>query len=173
MGRLVWDWQRFVEDPETGKRVSRANPEHEWITTEVSALRNFDDATLAKVQALKARFAGWAGNTSQTKKRLLSGLITYACCGGTMTVARRDFYHCNTRREKGKCDAKHGIAATDLEARVLAVQDAAGKVLPDCPSSGDLRPLWWLRIGGTGSSGCEVRQRGRGAASAAESGSDS
>ena len=71
------------------------------------------------MQALKSRSTGWAGNKLQTKKRLLSGLVTCACCGGAMTVAWRDRYYCNARREKGTCDGKHGIAAADLEARVL------------------------------------------------------
>jgi len=119
LGRLVWNRQRFVKDPETGKRVSRANPEHEWITTDVPELRIVDNETWATVQALKSRFTGWTGNKRQTKKRLLSGLVTCACCGGTMTVARRDRYYCNTRREKGTCEARHGIAAADLETRVL------------------------------------------------------
>ncbi len=35
LGRITYNRQRFVKDPETGKRVSRLNPEHEWITTEV------------------------------------------------------------------------------------------------------------------------------------------
>jgi len=52
LGRLVWNRHRFVKDPETGKRVSRANPEHEWITTEVPALRSVDEETWAKVEAL-------------------------------------------------------------------------------------------------------------------------
>jgi hypothetical protein len=63
LGRLVWNRQRFMKDPETGKRVSHANPEHEWITTDVPELRIIDEETWAKVQALKARFTGWAGNT--------------------------------------------------------------------------------------------------------------
>jgi hypothetical protein len=63
LGHLVWNRQRFVKDPETGKRVSRGNPKHEWITTDVPSLRIIDDDTWSEVQALKARFAGWAGNT--------------------------------------------------------------------------------------------------------------
>jgi site-specific DNA recombinase len=29
-GRLVWNKVRMVKDPDTGKRVSRANPRSEW-----------------------------------------------------------------------------------------------------------------------------------------------
>ena len=119
LGRLIWNRQHFVKDPETGKRISRPNPEAEWITTEVPELRIIDDETWARVQELKSRYAGWAGNTRQTRKRLLSGLAVCACCGGSMTIARRDRYYCATRREKGTCDASHGIAAANLEARVL------------------------------------------------------
>jgi len=44
VGRLVWNRQRYVKDPSTGKRVSRINPESEWIITEVPDLRIVDDA---------------------------------------------------------------------------------------------------------------------------------
>lgn len=34
-GRLVWNRQRYVKDPDTGKRVSRTNPADAWIITDV------------------------------------------------------------------------------------------------------------------------------------------
>jgi site-specific DNA recombinase len=34
-GRLVWNRVSMHKDPDTGRRVSRANPENEWITTPV------------------------------------------------------------------------------------------------------------------------------------------
>ena len=124
IGRLVWNRQRFVKDPETGKRVARPNPETEWIVTEVPELRLIDDDLWAQVQARKARYASHAGNRRQSKKRLLSGLVKCASCGGNMTIARRDRYYCTTRREKGTCKATSGIAATELEDRILsALQD--------------------------------------------------
>jgi len=33
IGCLVWNRQRFIKDPSTGGRVSRRNPETEWIRT--------------------------------------------------------------------------------------------------------------------------------------------
>ncbi|MGH6893902.1 MAG: recombinase family protein, partial [Dongiaceae bacterium] len=33
IGRLVWNRQRFLKDPSTGRRVSRRNPEEDWIRT--------------------------------------------------------------------------------------------------------------------------------------------
>ena len=43
LGRLVWNRLRYVKDPETGKRVSRVNPESEWIIHDVPELRIIDD----------------------------------------------------------------------------------------------------------------------------------
>ncbi len=39
VGRLVWNRQRFVKDPNTGRRVARPNPESEWVVQEVPELR--------------------------------------------------------------------------------------------------------------------------------------
>jgi len=43
-GVLVWNRLRYVKNPATGKRVSRINPETDWVRTEVPALRIVDDA---------------------------------------------------------------------------------------------------------------------------------
>ena len=39
VGRLVWNRQRYIKDPWTGKRLARPNPESEWIIHEVPMLR--------------------------------------------------------------------------------------------------------------------------------------
>jgi DNA invertase Pin-like site-specific DNA recombinase len=44
IGRLVWNRQSFVKDPDTGKRQARLNPRSEWIVQEVPKLRIVDDA---------------------------------------------------------------------------------------------------------------------------------
>ncbi|MBL4871942.1 MAG: recombinase family protein [Rhodobacteraceae bacterium] len=119
VGRLVWNRQRFVKDPDTGKRQSRLNPPEEWITIEVPDLRIIGQDVWKQAQALKARYASHAGNKRQTKKRLLTGLVKCGCCGGNMTIARKDRYYCAARREKGTCNASHGIAAAEVESRVL------------------------------------------------------
>ena len=43
IGKLVWNRQRFLKDPDTGKRIARPNPEDEWIVQEMLALRILDD----------------------------------------------------------------------------------------------------------------------------------
>ncbi|WP_352676509.1 recombinase family protein [Mesorhizobium australicum] len=39
VGVLVWNRQRFIKNPRNGKRVSRMNPENQWIRKEVPHLR--------------------------------------------------------------------------------------------------------------------------------------
>src|SRR5262245_4511488 len=43
-GRITHNRQRFVKDPETGKRIARPNPEHEWVTREVPRLSIIEEA---------------------------------------------------------------------------------------------------------------------------------
>ena len=38
IGRLVWNRLRYVKDPETGKRVSRLNPDSGWIVQNVAGV---------------------------------------------------------------------------------------------------------------------------------------
>ncbi|MBU9700028.1 recombinase family protein [Rhodobacteraceae bacterium HSP-20] len=119
LGRITYNRQRFVKDPDTAKRVSRPNPEHLWITKEVPELRIIDDATWDAAQALRARYSSRAGNKRQTKKRLLSGLVRCAGCGGAMTIINRERYSCSARRERGTCSCPVSISAAELETRIL------------------------------------------------------
>jgi DNA invertase Pin-like site-specific DNA recombinase len=119
LGRITYNRQRFAKDPETGKRVSRLNPEHEWIVTEVPHLRVIDDETWGRVQSIKARYTSCRGNKRQTKKRLLTGLVKCGACGGSMTIVNRERYYCSAKRERGTCTSSLGIKATELEDRVI------------------------------------------------------
>ena len=118
-GRITYNRQRFVKDPETGKRIARPNPEREWVTREVPGLRIIEDDLWERAQAIKQRYSSRWGNKRQSKKRLLSGLLKCGRCGGGMTISRGDRYYCSARREKSTCDADRGIGAHELEERVL------------------------------------------------------
>ena len=119
LGRITYNRQRFIKDPETGKRRSRLNPEHEWVVTDVPHLRIIDDDVWNRVQAIKARYTSKVGNKRQTKKRLLTGLIKCGSCGGSMTIVNRERYSCSAKRERGTCDSPVGITVSELEDRVL------------------------------------------------------
>src|SRR5262245_58917942 len=118
-GRITYNRQRFVKDPETGKRTARLNPERQWVTREVPRLSIIEEALWERVQAIKQRYSSRWGNQRQSKKRLLSGLLKCGRCGGGMTISRGDRYYCSARREKSTCDADRGIGAHELEERVL------------------------------------------------------
>ena len=49
-GTIVYNRQRFLKDPMTGKRVSRPNPESEWQRQDVPELRIIDEALWRDVQ---------------------------------------------------------------------------------------------------------------------------
>lgn len=43
IGRIIWNRQRYVKDPDTGRRLARINPAEARITKEVPDLRIMDD----------------------------------------------------------------------------------------------------------------------------------
>lgn len=44
-GRIVWNRQSFVKDPDTGRRISRVNPREQWMTADAEHLRIVDPET--------------------------------------------------------------------------------------------------------------------------------
>ena len=132
VGRLVWNRQRFVKDPDSGKRISRLNPESEWIAQEVPHLRIIDDALWQRVKERqeatgRKRDDDGAGDTGQFRfweqqrpKYLFSGLSKCGCCGGGFSMISSTLLGCSTSRNKGTCDNRTNIRRDRLEARVLA-----------------------------------------------------
>ena len=129
IGRLVWNRQRFVKDPDTGKRVSRPNPESEWIVKDVPELRIVVDelwqAVKARQRAVKV-VRGADGREAENHfrdrrrpKYLFSSLTRCGCCGGGYTMISADLVGCATARNKGTCANRVNIRRDGLEARVL------------------------------------------------------
>jgi DNA invertase Pin-like site-specific DNA recombinase len=126
IGRLVWNRQRFVKDPTTGKRVSRLNPQSEWIVREVPDLRIVDqelwNVVKTRQQVVRTDHATQQENHFRDRRRpkyLLSGLTICARCGGGYAMISRDLVGCATARNKGTCDNRLNIRRDRLEARVL------------------------------------------------------
>lgn len=132
IGRLVWNRQRFLKDPDTGKRVARPNPRSEWITKDVPELRILDDELW---QAVQTRYAGvqrkWKSadegkrfNQFRRPKYLFSGLTKCGECGAGFVVYSREQLGCFGTRDRGTCTNKLTISRLEVEARVLsALQD--------------------------------------------------
>jgi site-specific DNA recombinase len=50
IGRLIWNRQRFVKDPATGKRQARPNPPEDWVIEGVEDLRIIEDELWHRVK---------------------------------------------------------------------------------------------------------------------------
>lgn len=102
IGRLIWNCLRYIKDPSTGKRVSRLNPESEWIIKDVPELRIVDDELWQSVRALQGEIAEKYANVTEVvrkhhkknrlngtrrPKSLLSGLVFCGCCGAPTRFA--------------------------------------------------------------------------------------
>ena len=133
-GVLVWNRQRFVKDPATGRRVSRKNPESQWIRTEVPHLRIVDDALWQAVrnrqQDIARLFEATAIGVREARAKrlhaakrpvsLLSGLLICGCCGGRYGLIIRDRFGCLNHHRRGTCDNNRTIRRERIEQRVLS-----------------------------------------------------
>ena len=120
IGETVWNRQRFVKNPSSGRRVSRLNPESEWKRAIDPDLRIIDEETWEAAAAIKARRSNEKSHHITKPKHLLSGLIKCGACGSSYTVAGRDRLACSRHRESGDCSNNRSIARHHVEERVLA-----------------------------------------------------
>ncbi len=107
-GKLVWNRLRMIRDPETGKRVSRMNPESEWQKADVPHLRIVDEETMSIVTERVNGRRSRSGSYTPRNKRILSGLLVCGACGGGMTLDGKTNNHprirCSRSKESGSCD---------------------------------------------------------------------
>ncbi len=129
IGRLVWNRLRYIKNPDTGKRVSKLNPEDEWIVKDVPELRIIEQDLW---EAVKVRQLSVTRNTrpdvnadkpfwEKTRPRyLLSGLLKCGVCNGNYTKISQNLFGCATARNKGTCDNRLNIRTDAVEAVILA-----------------------------------------------------
>ncbi len=119
-GTIVYNRQRFVKDPSTGKRVARENPESEWHRKETPELRIVDQQSWDAAQRKRGERGGPHLYHRRRPKRLLSGLLRCANCGGSYSVVRDDVMRCSTLANSRGCDNRRTIRTGEVEARVLS-----------------------------------------------------
>ncbi|MCG7522771.1 recombinase family protein [Ruegeria sp. Ofav3-42] len=126
IGRLVWNRQRFVKDPNTGKRQARPNPPEEWVIEEVPDLRIVSDNLWSQVKdrqtATRSAVISSGVNRPERAhraKHLFSGLLKCGECGGGYTIVGKSHFGCANSRNKGTCDNRLTIKREVLETRVL------------------------------------------------------
>jgi site-specific DNA recombinase len=120
VGRIVYNRVRMIRDPESGKRISRPNPESEWVIQEAPELRIVSDELWAAVQRHKQDSDHLAVHRRRRPRRLLSGLVYCGVCGASYTVKSKDWLACTAQREKGTCTNNRTVRVEALEKRILA-----------------------------------------------------
>jgi site-specific DNA recombinase len=121
VGRLIWNRLRYMKDPQSGRRVSKLNPEKEWITRDVPELRIVDESLWQKAKGRQGKLDKlakpfWA---KQRPRNLLSGLIKCGECGGGYSAISQTHLGCSNARNKGTCSNRMGMHKKKLEEDVL------------------------------------------------------
>jgi site-specific DNA recombinase len=125
IGRLVWNRQRFIKDPNTGRRQARLNPESKWVIEEVPHLRIIEDSLWISVKErqresrsrVMTKDKGIRSERARRPSYLLSGLLKCGVCGGGFSKISQSHYGCSTARNKGTCNNLLTVRRDELEAR--------------------------------------------------------
>ncbi|SDF09788.1 recombinase family protein, partial [Rhodospira trueperi] len=138
IGRLVWNRLRYVKDPMSGKRVSRLNPEENWIIQDVPQMRIVDKDLWDRVKARQKKTGvdthgkGSKGDVPATvapkdgfwnrrrPKTLFSGLLKCGVCGGGFVKISAEHFGCATARNKGTCSNLRTIRRDRMEETILS-----------------------------------------------------
>jgi DNA invertase Pin-like site-specific DNA recombinase len=125
VGRQIWNRLSYVKNPDTGKRISRLNPEADWVITDVPGFRIVDqalwDAVRTRQGAMKVKDTSTPIWDRRRPRTLFSGLMTCGTCGGGFSKVSQKAFGCSTARNKGKavCDNMATISQAELERLVL------------------------------------------------------
>ena len=118
-GRLVWNRQHFVKNPDTGKRITRVNANDELLFADVPQLRIIDEADWQRVQKIMAgKSSGDAAPAKRKSPHLFTGLMKCGCCGRSYVSAggsKWPRFLCAGRREAGICNNHRTISARIVE----------------------------------------------------------
>src|SRR6056297_2128504 len=126
-GRLVWNRQRYVKDPDTGRRQARLNEQDVWIVREVPHLRIIDEQLWEAVRKRQESSAlgkrptklGEGAWDRRRPRFLLSGLVKCGVCGSGFVKISQHHFGCAGARNSGTCGSVRGIRQDILEAAVL------------------------------------------------------
>lgn len=120
VGKIVWNRQRFIKDPDTGKRQARLNDQSEWITKDAPELRILDQELWDKAKE-RQLILDSKGKLAYKKRppMLLSGLLKCGCCGSTYVKVSQTHYGCFSARKMNVCDNFTTVKQEVIEKAVL------------------------------------------------------
>lgn len=107
-GQIVWNKVRMIRDPDTGRRVSRPNPQEQREIVEVPDYRILPEGQFEQVAVFRSRVRHLPAEKHRRPKRILSGLLRCEACGSGMTTCGKDKsgrarIRCSAARESGTC----------------------------------------------------------------------
>ena len=107
IGRMVWNRQRFLKDPDTGKRFARPNPQSEWITKDVPDCASSTTSSGRRRRPGRRPCSGSGPakedarfNQFRRPKYLFSGLTKCGECGAGFIVYSREHLGCFGARDR-------------------------------------------------------------------------
>jgi len=141
VGERVWNRQKWVKDPSTGRRVARPNPREAWVVTTVAepaiVEREVWDRVQARLEASRRVVTAPAANdpgdgtlpnanrgtalASVRRPRWpLAGLVRCGVCNGPMTVVGSGGrLGCANHVERGTCENRRTVACDAVMRRVM------------------------------------------------------
>jgi DNA invertase Pin-like site-specific DNA recombinase len=122
VGQRMWNRQSYRKDPDSRRRISKANDPSAVITRDVPALRIIDDDMwqTAKERQAATRLKTAIGLVRARRPQyLFSGLTKCGVCGGGFNLSSRQEMRCFNNVARGTCTNTRKIARAEIERRVL------------------------------------------------------
>jgi DNA invertase Pin-like site-specific DNA recombinase len=127
IGRIIWNRQRYIKDPNTGKRISRLNEPDRWIVQDVPELRIIPQDLWQRVKERQGRLKRdtrpdirdrpfWA---QQRPRFLMTGLAKCGECGSSYVKISANLFGCAAARNRGTCSNRLNIRVEALEGIIL------------------------------------------------------
>ena len=127
VGRIVWNRQRYVKDPDTRKRLARLNPSASGSRAMRPSLRIIAEDVWNAVKARQRDNRSAASETMRKEfnqfrrpKYIFSGLTKCAVCGGGYVILWGEKLACFNARSRGTCTNRLAITRSEIEQRVLS-----------------------------------------------------
>ncbi|MFT8720034.1 recombinase family protein [Acetobacter sp.] len=129
-GWRVWNRRMYLKNPDTGKRVSRQNPEEDIERIEDQDLRIVTEEQWNAVRQrealiranMKKRASGQEHNFRDARRptSFLSGIIKCAACGGNVGLVLRDRWGCLGHHRGTNCKNNRTKRRDVVEQRILS-----------------------------------------------------
>lgn len=125
IGVLAWNRNTWITDPETGKRIYRANPDTDVIRAPVPNLRIVEQSLWDQVkERQKRQYAPRAARVHFWKREpryIFAGLMHCGACGSRYILRSRDYFVCAAHEQRGACSNRLRIKRGVIEDKVLDI----------------------------------------------------